>query len=291
MITEESSPQSTPLGEEELHPSDPNLAGKIQPTPDATSLALPSPWGGVVKAGMVWVSSFILLLFIPLIIALPYAIYRITAGGPVSQEALIKDPMLILFSVVGILPAHVLTFAVGWLVVTGGGKYPFWKSIGFEWPQNTTPLVGNLLSFLVALILLAVAWLATTLYGGAKTDLDLLIESSLAARFVLAFAAVATAPLVEELIYRGIIYTALERATGKIIAIFAVSFLFAGVHVWQYWNNVAVIIVITLLSFTLTACRAVTGKLLPSFIIHLIFNGIQSILIVLGAFIDHDALK
>jgi membrane protease YdiL (CAAX protease family) len=291
VFTEESSPQSTPLGEERLPFSDPNLSGELQPTPSATSLALPSPWWGAVKAGTVWLSSVIILLFVPLILALPYAIYRITAGGPVSQEALVKDPTLILLSVVGILPAHVLTFAVGWMFVTGGGKYPFWKTIGFEWPQNTSPLIGNLLSLLAALILLAVAWAATTLYGGGKTDLDLLIESSLPARFVLAFAAVATAPLVEEVIYRGVLYTALERATGKIIAVFAVSFLFAGVHVWQYWNNIAVIIVITVLSFTLTACRAVTGKVLPSFIIHLIFNGIQSILIVLGAFIDNDALK
>ena len=48
---------------------------------------------------------------------------------------------------------------------------------------------------------------------------------------------------------------------------------------------------ITLLSFTLTITRAVTGKLLLPFLIHLVFNGIQSILIVLSAFIDNDFLK
>ena len=157
--------------------------------------------------------------------------------------------------------------------------------------EEPKPTTGLMLSVLLALVLFALASLITTFWGGGKTDLDLLIESSLPARFVLAFAAVATAPLVEELIYRGVLYTALERAGGKVIAIFAVSFLFAGVHVVQYWNNVAVILVITLLSFTLTAARAVTGKLLPAFIIHLVFNGIQSVLIVLGAFIDHDVLK
>ena len=68
------------------------------------------------------------------------------------------------------------------------------------------------------------------------------------------------------------------------IAIPVVSLLFAGVHVFQYRNNFAVIAVITLLSITLTVARAVSGKVLPAFIIHLVFNGIQSVLIVLGAF-------
>jgi len=52
-----------------------------------------------------------------------------------------------------------------------------------------------------------------------------------------------------------------------------------------------VIAVITLLSITLTVARAVSGKVLPAFIIHLVFNGIQSVLIVVGAFVDKDILK
>jgi membrane protease YdiL (CAAX protease family) len=143
----------------------------------------------------------------------------------------------------------------------------------------------------LAVVLFSLAFLITTLYGDRKTDLDLMIESSIYTRIATAFVAVVTAPLVEELIYRGILYKALEKAAGVAIAIVLVSLLFAGVHVFQYRNNLAVIAVITLLSITLTVARAVTGKVLPSFIIHLVFNGIQSILIVLSGFIDKDILK
>ncbi|HKU75528.1 MAG TPA: CPBP family intramembrane glutamic endopeptidase, partial [Pyrinomonadaceae bacterium] len=90
---------------------------------------------------------------------------------------------------------------------------------------------------------------------------------------------------------RGLLYKALEKAGGVAVAIVIVSLLFAGVHVFQYRNNVAVIAVITLLSITLTVTRAVSGKVLPAFIIHLVFNGIQSVLIVLGAFVDKDIIK
>jgi len=78
---------------------------------------------------------------------------------------------------------------------------------------------------------------------------------------------------------------------GVGVAIGIVSLLFAGVHVFQYRNNLAVIVVITLLSITLTVTRAITGKVLPAFIIHLVFNGIQSVLIVVGGFVNKDIFK
>lgn len=235
---------------------------------------------------MIWAASVGLLIFVPLLFALPYIIYKLSAGGSLSPDAIAADKTLIFFSVLGILPTHVLTIVIAWMVVTEGGRYPFWKTIGFEWPRQTSPLVTTLLSTLLALVLLALAWLVTELYDGGKTQLDVLIESSLPARFATAFMAVATAPLVEEVIYRGVLYPAFERAAGMAVAIVLVSLLFAGVHVFQYYNNIAVITIITLLSVTLTVARAVTGKLLPAFIIHLAFNGIQSLVLVVAPFVQ-----
>jgi len=54
----------------------------------------------------------------------------------------------------------------------------------------------------------------------------------------------------------------------------------------QYSQNVGVILVITILSFTLTLSRAISGSLIPPFLIHLVFNGIQAIFIVLSPFIE-----
>jgi len=52
-----------------------------------------------------------------------------------------------------------------------------------------------------------------------------------------------------------------------------------------------VIISITLLSVVLTGIRARTGRLLPCFVIHFVFNGIQSLIIVfepyLRALVEH----
>ena len=248
-------------------------------------------WINVLTSLGVWFVSVIVLLVIPVIYAIPYLIYRIVKLGPPTPEALATDKMLIFFSVAGILPTHMLTFVIVWLVVSYGGRRPFWKNIDFGWPQNSTPAMTTMLSVVLAVVLFSLAFVITMFYGERKTDLDLMIESSIYTRFITAFVALVTAPLVEELIYRGLLYKALEKAAGVAVAIPVVSLLFAGVHVFQYRNNFAVIAVITLLSITLTVARAVSGKVLPAFIIHLVFNGIQSVLIVLGAFVGKDVIK
>ncbi len=288
MFTEESSQQITPLPEEHAEPPAVPAGAQVQATPKKEWW---TPWFDVGIAVTSWVVSVLLLLFVPIIYVLPYMVYRIVKAGAPSPEALASDKMLIFFSVAAILPTHMLTLVLVWVVISYGGRRPFWKNIDFDWPQNSSPAMTTMLSIVVAIVLFSLAFAITMFYGERKTDLDLMIESSIYTRFATAFVAVVTAPLVEELIYRGLLYKALEKAAGVAMAIVIVSLLFAGVHVFQYRNNVAVIAVITLLSFTLTVTRAVSGKVLPAFIIHLVFNGIQSVLIVLGAFVDKDILK
>lgn len=238
-------------------------------------------WFNVVMAFLVWVASIILLVVVQLIVTIPYFIYLWITSGPPKVEALTTDKIVAFLSILAVLPSHLLTLGLIWLLVTEGRKRPFWKAIDFDWPEHMRPSVVVLACVGVAIVLLAVGGLVTHYWGGSKTQLDLLVESSFPARVATGFVAVFTAPLVEELVYRGVLYSALERTLGRIIGVFVVSLLFAGVHVFQYIDNFAVIGVITLLSVTLTLVRAYTGKVLPSFIIHLVFNGIQSVVIVL----------
>ena len=293
MFTEESSQQLTPLPEEHREPPAPAPSGLPEPPSVSPPITRWLAWLDVVKAVGLWIMSVLVLAVVPLLVLAPYLIYRLAKIGQAAilPDAIKSDKLLIFYSVIGIIPAHIVTLYLAYLVVSEGGRRPFWKTIRWEWPRETSPTVVTLLSILIAVLLYGLAWGVTTLYGGEKTDLDLLIESSLYTRIATAFIAFATAPLVEEIVYRGVIYPAIEKVMGMGFAIAVVSLLFAGVHVFQYRTNLAVIVVITLLSITLTVARAVTGRLLPSFIIHLFFNGVQSVLIVLGPFIDKDLVK
>lgn len=241
-------------------------------------------WLDLLKAFGVWVASIILLLAVQLAFAIPYFAYRWVTTGPPQFEDLTSDKALAFLSIASVLPAHLLTLGMIWLVVTQGRKVPFWPAIDFHWPKSVSPAAGVVVCTLIAIVLFMIGATATYFWGGQRTQLDALVESSIPARMATAFIAVFTAPLVEELIYRGVLYSAVQRALGTAIAVGVVSLLFAGVHVFQYIDNIAVIAVITLLSFTLTLVRAKTGSVLAPFVIHLVFNAIQSVIIVLAPF-------
>ena len=243
-------------------------------------------WYNLAKAFMLWVGSILLLVAVQLLFTLPYLIYIRSTTGELNLAVLQTDKIAAFLQIIAVGPTHLLTFGLIWLMVTEGGKRPFWKTVGFEWPENFRPAIVVVVCAGLAVTLLSLGGVVTYFWGGNKTQLDLLVESSVPARWMTAFVATFTAPMVEELIYRGVLYSAVERTLGTIIAILVVSLLFAGVHVFQYIDNLAVIAVITLLSITLTLVRAYTGKVLPAFIIHLVFNGIQSIVIALSPFIN-----
>jgi len=289
VFTEEPSTEQTPLATEPAVLSETPANETFSFPPPPSPPAVPSRdlrWYRLLLALGTWFVSLILLLFVPVIVALPYFIYVWRTRGLPRPEALATDKTLLFISILGIVPTHLLTLLLVWLVVTEWRRRPFWKTIGFEWPRFASPLVSTLACILIAGALFVLGAVITSFWGGSKTELDLLVESSLPARFATAFVAVFTAPLIEEMIYRGVLYSAVEQTLGKAVAIGSVALLFAGVHVFQYKNNLAVILVITMLSFTLTLVRAYTGKILPSFVIHLVFNGIQSVVIVLAPFFN-----
>ena len=285
MISKEPSQHVTPLSEDQAGFPEQVVPAHLTPPPAPQTMS-PGAWFEVAKAFVVWFLSVVMLAVVPLGVALPYLIYQIAKFGPPRPEALTEDKTLIFLSILGVLPTHVLTLALIWLLFTEGGTRPFLKTLGFQWPAAASPTVVSLLCVLLALALLGIGLGVTTLWGGNKTQLDLLVESSMASRVATALVAVLTAPLVEEFIYRGVLYSALERVAGRVISVVLVSLLFAGVHVFQYSNNIAVIVVITLLSFTLSLARAYTGSLVPPFLIHLVFNGIQAVIILVTPFIQ-----
>ena len=245
-------------------------------------------WTRAAVAVGAWVVSISLILIVPLFMIIPYMVHVAVKVGTLDQATLASDKAVLFLSILGVIPAHLLTFALIWLIVTYAGQVPFSKAIGLEWPKSIGPVWGVALCALMALALWAVGIVVTYYFGEHKTDLDLLVESSIQARWATAFVAFFTAPIVEESLYRGLIYPSFERALSPLVgrglsmafAIVGVSVLFAGVHVFQYRNNLAVISVITLLSVTLTLVRALSGKLMPCFVIHLVFNGIQSVLLI-----------
>jgi len=221
-----------------------------------------------------------MLAIVPNVCVLPYLASRYRGTQP-TRELLLQDKTFVFLFVLGWLPAHLLTLALVWALGTRLGKRSFKEVFGWSW----SPSFGLWKSSALALALFVITLVLIGLFGGPRTDLDRILESSRAAAITLAIIAVLTAPLVEELIYRGLLYSAFQRVFGQWAAVGIVASMFAGLHVVQYWPNVGAISSIALLSLCLTAIRARTGRILPSFIVHLVFNGVQSIIIVLEPYL------
>jgi membrane protease YdiL (CAAX protease family) len=285
VITNEPSPLSNQTAiEPELIPEASNVQ-RIVPEPKPGNA-----WAEILieclKAFGTWVASVLFLLLVPLIVILPYFIYLIVNVGAPTAQTLSQDKTFILLSLIGVVPAHLLTLLLAWILTTEFGRRPFWKSLNFYWPPSLGTWKGLGLSVGFAAVLLGMGVLVTNLIGGEKTDLDKLIESSYQARLATAFLAVATAPLVEEIVYRGMLYPAAQRLLGMGWAIAIVSVLFAGVHYLQYQNNMGVFTAIVILSLALTIIRAVSKSLMIPFVVHLIFNGIQSLYLVIEPLVN-----
>lgn len=240
------------------------------------------PWSAPV-ALLFWVTSVVLLGLASFAFLLPYARQRGVKMGALAEFA-VTDPTAIFIQIASTLPAHLFTLGLAWLIVTRAGRYPFLQTLGWGWGGlSLWRSVG------LAVLLLIVGVTIIHLTGSPETPLDQIIKSSRAAALTTAFVATFTAPIVEEVVYRGVLYSALRRALGPVLSVLTVVALFALVHVPQYKTSYGVIAVILLLSFFLTIIRAYTGKLLPCIVIHMVFNGIQSLDIAFRPYLERYA--
>ncbi|MBA2340180.1 MAG: CPBP family intramembrane metalloprotease [Pyrinomonadaceae bacterium] len=263
---------------------DSNEYAHFDALPPAYSTIDPNnPRWGVAGAFFVWFAALWMLALIPAFAVLVFLYLKNPALSPDQfLRAAVSDPAAVLVQIAAVIPVHLLTLGVAWAVVTQFGKRPFWKQLGWSWSEN----FGFWSSVGLAVVLLVIGGLLTYLYKGDETDLEQLIASSNAARFTTAFLAAITAPLVEEIVYRGVLYPAAQRVMGMFWAVVVVSLLFTLPHVLQYRQNIAIIAVISAFGFALTIVRARTKRLLPCFVMHAVFNGIQAMALVLDPFVN-----
>ncbi len=226
---------------------------------------------------MVWVGSVLLILGfqIAAIIIYLFLKFRETGQFPKTFEL---DWLVAVLSIVSTFPAHLLTLLLCWLVVTKRGSRPFLSTVGWGWH----PLFKWVHAVGLAFLMMGVAFAFERLLPHQETDMEKLLKMGTAIRVLVAALAVITAPIVEEMVYRGVLYSGIERVWGRVAGIIAVTFLFALVHVPQYWGSYAAISAILSLSLVLTALRAFTGKLLPCVATHLVYNGIQAVALLVA---------
>ena len=235
-------------------------------------------WNWLSAVGILFLSILAIFIF-PNIAFVVYAVAN--QIPPAEWSKLIEDPNAIVAALASTFPAHIFTLLAAWLLVTRIGKQSFWQTLGWRWNG-----FNFIYCFLITVGLYAVALGVAQFFPEQENSLTKMLESSRAAALVTAALATLTAPLVEEVVYRGVLYPAFRKSFGAGASVALVTLTFALIHVPQYWPSYGTIIAITMLSLTLTLVRAFTKNLLPCVVIHTIFNGITSILLIAQPYIE-----
>ena len=185
----------------------------------------------------------------------------------------------------------IVIFILIWAIVTGCGKRHLLQALNWAWPRQARTyhwrgiplrsdyasiLISVLTGIIIYLFLLALLWWKPSL----PTPLDEKLKSSQYIRHMFSLTAVVTAPFVEELLYRGVLWGAFERTWGKRWAILASVFPFVFVHLDQYEGSIIAIVIVTTLALICALVRTWTNRLSLAFLVHLSYNSCMGIYVV-----------
>ena len=168
--------------------------------------------------------------------------------------------------------SSVLVLAFIYALITVKHKLPFGHAIGWR-PIEYRPLfygaaysaAGAALAFSVAL-----ASHVIPMPDQPTPFQDLLGDPS--AVLIVATFAVAIAPVFEETIFRGFVFSIFERAHGKLAAVVITAGSFSLIHGPQYGWHWQILVLLLYVGIVFGAVRAKTRSIVPPAIVHTAYN-------------------
>lgn len=130
-----------------------------------------------------------------------------------------------------------------------------------------------------ALVAIVVALSVLTMVPRSESAMTRLLEPSSGLMRVTAFALIT--PWAEEIFFRGVLYGALERAGGAVVAVTGSTLIFSLLHLDQHLGNLGPWAVVTVTGLILSLVRWRTGSTLASTLTHLTYN----VILVLPTFL------
>jgi membrane protease YdiL (CAAX protease family) len=254
-------------------PVNPSLENPSEPLADPTPVPPPQPpapreiWR---PRDVFWLLAFtpFAILAAKFAVLFGYVILRPLAGWHESPDAVQSETIFLL--VVQVV-FYELILALLVLLARIEHQQPFWRSLGWR-----TPTLRQVAGYLLGGCGLAVTVnLALWLQPDVKDfPLEKMFDS-LSASYALAAFAIAVAPLVEELVFRGVLFAVFERTVGVRFAVLGTAVLFAGLHIPEYWGAWNHAFIILLVGMVFSLARGVTGRLTPSVLLHIGYNSLM----------------
>jgi len=165
----------------------------------------------------------------------------------------------------------------------------FLREHGVRWAEafgfGNEPSRALWLGVLAAVVVVPGAWILQNASLSLLTLLDYPVEDQLPVQFLLAahsagsivylgFATILLAPVVEEMLFRGILYPLVKRAGFPRLALWGVSALFASIHA-----DLAVFVPLFFFAMMLTLLYEWTNNLLACIVVHSLFNAANFVML------------
>lgn len=259
-----------------------NSAATLPPAPTRAALP-PRTLGGLFDL-IAFLASAVGLLLLVQFAALSLLVYNAReryphlAWGELAKRITESVQYNAFFAVPVQLTYSALVLLLLYALVRGRRGLPFWSSLALA-PLRPAHVAAALAAGgLLSLIIQAANLL---LPPPEPLAIDRLFSSRAAAWLVIA-AGVLVAPFVEELIFRGYIYTLLEQRWGMTSAVLASGLLFGAIHFHQLYPGYFQMVLISVVGLVFSLARARAGTVLASILLHFTYNATLSLLFLLS---------
>lgn len=229
-----------------------------------------------------WPPDLVFLLLTRILMAFAAAIAVLTLVGSGAKQAGFKVPL-----VVDILVGGLAFHGTGWLFI-----HLFIRQTAKSWPhafgfgvdRRRAVLAGLSLAFIFLPLAYGLQWLCAEglrqvgVNPEAQKSVELLLTDGTAVtRGTIALLAVGLAPVVEESLFRGILFPVLRDLGWRRAAFAGTALLFGAIH-----GNAAAFLPLTLFGASLAWLYERTGNLLAPITAHAVFNLAPFVLLSLG---------
>jgi len=239
----------------------------------------PKPWG--LRDLLLFIAFVLVGLFAAnLLVSLGYALLRPIMHWHLTKQQLSTNTFFLL-ALQTVFYGLMLGFI--YFLVTVDHRQAFWATL--RWRRIN---IGHALGCLAggALMTIAIALLPPVLPDSTRFPLESLFNSR-AAAYAIGVFAILVAPLVEELIFRGILFAIFESQVGLRFAILITAILFGGLHVPEYWGAWNHMFLIFLVGLVFSLARGMSGSLAPSVFLHAGYNATM----MLGLFLSTEHFR
>ncbi len=164
------------------------------------------------------------------------------------------------------IAAYALTFVFVYRMLVRHFRTPFLEGIGWQWPRAWAafPLGGVVLAALVLMI-------SAFLPSPSNLPIEQFYRTYLGAWMMVGFG-VLIAPLAEELLFRGLLFPALEARIGGVLGTLLTALAFALLHASQLGRAWAPLLMLFLVGVVLTVVRWRARSLAASVLMHMGYN-------------------